>query len=125
MCRAQFTDPRVHFCFCRAKFTAQVATGFARRSLFSWFAALGSIVIFAHGADTRDLRAPFSPRRPRARETAAMATQYSDNIVKPEPQVLGVPTPFVFRKIGLSDLPHPLPLGWELFNAVPSPAILS
>ncbi len=53
-----------------------------------------------------------------------MATQYSDNIVKPEPQVLGVPTPFVIRKIGLSDLSDALRLGWEDFKAVPSHAII-
>ena len=53
-----------------------------------------------------------------------MATQYSDNIVKPEPQVLGVATPFVIRKIGLSDLSDALRLGWEDFKAVPSHAII-
>src|ERR1700737_3762917 len=53
-----------------------------------------------------------------------MATQYSDNIVEPEPQVLGVPTPFVIRKIGLSDLSDALRLGWEDFKAVPSHAII-
>src|SRR5258708_11666897 len=53
-----------------------------------------------------------------------MATQYSDNIVKPEPQVLGVPTPFVIRKIGLSDLSDALRLGWEDFKAVPSHAVI-
>ena len=53
-----------------------------------------------------------------------MATQYSDNIVKPEPQVLGVATPFVIRKIGLSDLSDALRLGWEDFKAMPSHAIV-
>jgi len=53
-----------------------------------------------------------------------MATQYSDNIVKPEPQVLGVATPFVIRKIGLSDLGDALRLGWEDFKAMPSHAIV-
>jgi uncharacterized membrane protein len=53
-----------------------------------------------------------------------MANQYSDNIVKPEPQVLGVATPFVIRKIGLSDLSDALRLGWEDFKAMPSHAIV-
>jgi uncharacterized membrane protein len=53
-----------------------------------------------------------------------MATQYSDNIVKPEPQVSGTATPFVIRKIGLSDLSDALRRGWEDFTAVPSHAII-
>jgi uncharacterized membrane protein len=53
-----------------------------------------------------------------------MATQYSDNIVKPEPQVFGVAAPFVIRKIGLSDLSDALRLGWEDFKAMPSHAIV-
>ena len=53
-----------------------------------------------------------------------MATQYSDNVVKPEPQVLGVASPFVIRKIGLSDLSDALRLGWEDFKAMPSHAIV-
>ena len=53
-----------------------------------------------------------------------MATQYSDNIAKPEPQVSGTATPFVIRKIGLSDLSDALRLGWEDFKAVPSHAII-
>jgi uncharacterized membrane protein len=53
-----------------------------------------------------------------------MATQYSDNIVKPEQQVLGVASPFVIRKIGLSDLSDALRLGWEDFKAMPSHAIV-
>jgi uncharacterized membrane protein len=53
-----------------------------------------------------------------------MATQYSDNIVKPEPQVLDVATPYVIRKIGLSDLRDALRLGWEDFKAMPSHAIV-
>jgi uncharacterized membrane protein len=53
-----------------------------------------------------------------------MATQYSDNIVKSEPQALGVATPYVIRKIGLSDLRQALRLGWEDFKAVPSHAII-
>jgi uncharacterized membrane protein len=52
-----------------------------------------------------------------------MAT-YSDNVVKPEPQVSGIETPFVIRKIGLSDLHEALRLGWEDFKAVPSHAII-
>src|SRR6202166_979601 len=53
-----------------------------------------------------------------------MATQYSDNIVSPEPQVSGTATPYVIRKIGLSDLSDALRLGWEDFKAVPSHAIV-
>src|ERR1700687_1548553 len=53
-----------------------------------------------------------------------MATQYYDNISKPEPQVSATATPFVIRKIGLSDLSEALRLGWEDFKAVPSHAII-
>ena len=53
-----------------------------------------------------------------------MATQYSDNIVKPEPQVSGTASPFVIRKIGPSDLGDALRLGWQDFTAVPSHAII-
>jgi len=53
-----------------------------------------------------------------------MATQYSDNIVSPEPQVSGTATPFVIRKIGLSDLSDALRLGWEDFKAIPTHAII-
>src|SRR4051794_34595988 len=53
-----------------------------------------------------------------------MATQYSDNVVKPEPQVFGIATSFVVRKIGLSDLSEALRRGWEDFKAVPSHAII-
>src|SRR3979411_2575505 len=53
-----------------------------------------------------------------------MATQYSDNIVKPEPQVSGSASPFVIRKIGPSDFGDALRLGWQDFTAVPSHAII-
>src|SRR3977135_3536875 len=53
-----------------------------------------------------------------------MDTQYSDNIVKPEPQVSGTASPFVIRKISLSDLSEALRLGWEDFKAMPSHAIV-
>jgi uncharacterized membrane protein len=53
-----------------------------------------------------------------------MATQYSDNIVKPEPQAVAIATPFIIRKIGLSDLHDALRLGWEDFKAVPSHAVI-
>src|SRR6202051_3724349 len=53
-----------------------------------------------------------------------MATQYSDNTVNPEPQLLGVANPFVIRKISLSDLSAALRLGWEDFQAMPSHAIV-
>ncbi len=53
-----------------------------------------------------------------------MATQYFDNIVNPNSQVFGVATPFVIRRIGLTDLSDALRLGWEDFKAVPSHAII-
>jgi len=53
-----------------------------------------------------------------------MATQVSDNIVDPKPQAFGIASPFVLRKIGLSDLTDALRLGWEAFKAVPSHAII-
>jgi uncharacterized membrane protein len=53
-----------------------------------------------------------------------MATPYSDNIATPEPQAVGVISPFVIRKISLSDLSDALRLGWEDFKAVPSHAII-
>jgi uncharacterized membrane protein len=53
-----------------------------------------------------------------------MATQYSDNVVNSKPQAFGIATPFVIRKIGLSDLSDALRLGWEDFKAVPSHAII-
>jgi uncharacterized membrane protein len=53
-----------------------------------------------------------------------MATQVSDNVVKPEPQAVAIATPFIIRKIGLSDLHDALRLGWEDFKAVPSHAII-
>ena len=53
-----------------------------------------------------------------------MATQYPDNVVKPEPQASGIASPFVIRKIGLPDLNEALRLGWEDFKAVPSHAII-
>jgi len=53
-----------------------------------------------------------------------MATHYSDNIVRPEPQAVDVASPFVIRKISLSDLTDALRLGWEDFKAMPSHAIV-
>src|SRR5258707_5973937 len=53
-----------------------------------------------------------------------MATHYSDNIVRPEPQAVDVASPFVIRKISLSDLGDALRLGWQDFKAVPSHAII-
>ena len=53
-----------------------------------------------------------------------MATQYSDNIEKAEPQLFGTASPFVIRKITLSDLRDALWLGWEDFKAIPSHAII-
>src|SRR6478752_2714080 len=122
---AQFTHPWCEFpsIAYRATLAAKVAAGSVPRSSFSLklFAVLGSTAIFAHGAATRDLRAPFSPRRPRARETAAMATQY---FARPKLQLFGVSTAFVVRKIGLSDLSDALRLGWEDFKAIPTHAVV-
>src|SRR6266852_4915437 len=53
-----------------------------------------------------------------------MATHYTDNIVSPEPQAVGIISPFVIRKISLSDLSGALRLGWEDFKAMPSHAIV-
>jgi len=53
-----------------------------------------------------------------------MATQYSEEIVSPEQKASGIATPYVIRKIGLSDLSDALRLGWEDFKAVPSHAII-
>src|ERR1700704_5209513 len=53
-----------------------------------------------------------------------MATHYSDNIVRSEPQAVDVASPFVIRKISLSDLSGALRLGWEDFQAMPSHAIV-
>jgi uncharacterized membrane protein len=53
-----------------------------------------------------------------------MATQYSDNIAKPEPSVFGTANSFVIRRIGLADLSDALRKGWEDFKAVPSHAII-
>ncbi|HMH05186.1 MAG TPA: hypothetical protein VK579_00765, partial [Terriglobales bacterium] len=53
-----------------------------------------------------------------------MATHYSDNIVRSEPQAVDVASPFVIRKISLSDLSVALRLGWEDFQAMPSHAIV-
>src|SRR4030081_1446726 len=53
-----------------------------------------------------------------------MATHYSDNIVRTEPQEDDVVSPFVIRKISLSDLHDALRLGWEDFKAMPSHAIV-
>jgi uncharacterized membrane protein len=53
-----------------------------------------------------------------------MATQYFDNIARPEPRVFGNATPTVVRNISLSDLGDALRLGWEDFKAIPSHAIV-
>jgi len=53
-----------------------------------------------------------------------MATQYVDNIAKPESHPFGIATPTVVRTISLSDLSEALRLGWEDFKAVPSHAII-
>src|SRR5260370_30820070 len=53
-----------------------------------------------------------------------MATKYCGNIVRPAPQAVGIISPYVIRKVSLSDLSDALRLGWEDFMAVPSHAII-
>jgi len=53
-----------------------------------------------------------------------MATQYLDNIARPQLRAFGNATPTVVRKISLSDLSDALRLGWEDFKAIPSHAII-
>jgi uncharacterized membrane protein len=53
-----------------------------------------------------------------------MATQYSDSILSPDPRASGIATPYVIRKVGLSDLSDALRRGWEDFKAMPSHAIV-
>jgi uncharacterized membrane protein len=72
-------------------------------------------------AETHALSASFDRRYYEHRRTAAMATQYSDNIAKP---LFGTATSYVIRKIGLSDIGEALRLGWEDFKAMPSHAII-
>jgi uncharacterized membrane protein len=49
-----------------------------------------------------------------------MATVFA----RPKLQLFGVATPFVVRKIGLSDLGDALRLGWEDFKAIPTHAVV-
>jgi uncharacterized membrane protein len=56
----------------------------------------------------------------RSKETGAMTTVFA----RPKLQVFGVSTPFVVRKISLSDLGNALRLGWEDFKAIPTHAIV-
>ncbi len=53
-----------------------------------------------------------------------MATQYFDNVAKPESHAFGDRTPTVVRKLTLSDLRDALRLGWKDFQAMPSHAIM-
>src|SRR3981189_655558 len=53
-----------------------------------------------------------------------MATPDSDNHLSPETKAGGIASPFVIRKISLSDLSEALRLGWEDFKAMPSHAIV-
>jgi uncharacterized membrane protein len=79
----------------------------------------GSIAIFAHETDARDLSALRSPAI-KSKETGAMTTVFA----KPKLQVFGVSTAFVVRKISLSDLGNALRLGWEDFKAIPTHAVV-
>jgi uncharacterized membrane protein len=50
-----------------------------------------------------------------------MATPY---FARPKLQWFGISTPFVVRRIGLSDLSDALRLGWEDFEAIPTHAVV-
>lgn len=50
-----------------------------------------------------------------------MSTQY---FARPKLQFFGVASPFVVRRIGLSDLIDALRLGWEDFKAIPTHAVV-
>src|SRR5258705_10347132 len=97
------------------------ARGFGRRRLMRYLCSSRGRCHFSLAVrwQSARLRHRLCALRPRARETGAMATQYSDNIVNPNPQVFGAATPFVIRRIGLTDLSDALRLGWEDFKAVP------
>ena len=53
-----------------------------------------------------------------------MATQYFENVAKPERHAFGDPSTAIIRKLSLSDLSDALRLGWEDFKAIPSHAII-
>ena len=53
-----------------------------------------------------------------------MATQYFENVAKPESHAFGDHIPTVVRKLTLSDLTDALRLGWQDFQAIPSHAIV-
>jgi uncharacterized membrane protein len=80
----------------------------------------GSIAIFAHEANARDVKARPPPATTN-KETGAMATTY---FARPKLQLFGVSTAFVVRKISLSDLSDALRLGWEDFKAIPTHAVV-
>src|ERR1700748_2915752 len=54
------------------------------------------------------------------KEARAMTTVFA----RPKLQLFGVPTAFVVRKIGFSDLSDALRLGWEDFKAIPTHAVV-
>jgi uncharacterized membrane protein len=90
-------------------------------------AALPDLVaIFAHEGGRASLRLKHDADLAvaNAREIAAMATPYSDNITKVVPRTDGGSTEAVVRNIHLSDLRDALVLGWEDFKAVPSHAVI-
>src|SRR5258708_3364638 len=118
---AKFTQPRAPSCFCRISRYFH-CTGRDRsrpaKLLHVEPDLPGSIAIFAHEA-ARVLSALRSPAI-RSKETGAMTTVFA----RPKLQVFGVSTPFVVRKISLSDLGDALRLGWEDFKAIPTHAIV-
>jgi uncharacterized membrane protein len=117
----------VLFRFYRAKVTGSVATGSSGKapSRCAWFAVPSSIAIFAHERGYARLEdGVVFTAATASKGDWAMAIQYSENIAAPEPQALGTVTPYVVRKVGLSDLGDALRLGWEDFKAVPSHAII-
>ncbi len=120
---AEHNSPLVLFCFNRARLVGQVAIGFVRRIELGLPYRAGSR--FSHMRRIRATRERVVfAAAPTSKGDWGMATQYSDNVVKPEPQLSGVASPFVIRKIGLADLGAALRLGWEDFKAVPSHAII-
>src|SRR5215471_3197880 len=105
----------------RAKFSAPVATDFARQRLLLSNLVCRAPSRFSRGRGyARPEGAPFQPATT-SKETGAMSTQY---FARPKLQLFGVTTTFVVRRISLSDLIDALRLGWEDFKAIPTHAVV-
>jgi uncharacterized membrane protein len=76
----------------------------------------GSIAIFAHETDARDLGVRDHEQGDRTMATTIFA--------RPKLQLFGVSTEYAVRKIDLSDLTDALRLGWEDFKAIPTHAVV-